>query len=222
MYRPAAWVLALFVTSVSSVAVAQTEAEAGPAHDGFMLRLGLGAGWFRERFDVTSYAGGQGASGAGALAAPSADERVASGPGVVTEVALGGSPIPGLVVGGGLEQTGGVLEGAAVKVRTLSVAPFVDYYPNPRRGLHFLAAPSLALMTSTIENGWLGSLAVGETTSTGIAWGGSLGAGYDGWVSRRWSLGALLRVQYLTRNVSLNQSQTLLLPSLSFVATFDS
>lgn len=77
-------------------------------------------------------------------------------------------------------------------------------------------------MTSTIDNGWLRSLAVGQTTSTGIAWGGSLGAGYEAWVSRRWSLGALLRVQYLTRNVSLNQSQTLLLPSLSFVATFDS
>jgi hypothetical protein len=147
-------------------------------HDGFYLRLGLGPG------------GLTGTSSSSAFLA---------------EFAVGYSVTPRLVLAGGLYSATGI-GNAKVKTDTATVTggvsalplfgAAVDFYPNPRRGLHFelvLCAGELYLRENGMD--WL-------EDSTGFGIGAALGGGYELWVSRNWSLGGLLRAGFAKGHVS--------------------
>src|SRR5262249_43372826 len=93
-------------------------------HDGFYFRLGLGGGYFGGSIDTqqsTKVTGGQGA----------------------IDLAFGGPPAAGLVVGGGIYGSGGPgsweVNGVSTSLDNATVStvgPFVDWYPNPKDGWH--------------------------------------------------------------------------------------
>jgi hypothetical protein len=107
------------------------------------------------------------------------------------DLMLGGTPSPGLVIGGGLWFNG--LETDQWKrqsndssVSMAALGPFIDYFPDRHRGFHFggmlgLAAWRVNAMDVSAEKATAGGGAVG-------AW-----VGYDFWVSRQWSLGVQAR-----------------------------
>jgi hypothetical protein len=143
-----------------------------------------------------------------------------AGPGI--ELMLGGTVAPGLVLGGGLwgttlsdakfdDGTGGeVLPG--VSLNFSQFGPFVDYYPNPRGGLHFLLAGGLATFSmEKVENEEVLANAKGFT--------GLAGVGYELWVGKEWSLGATAKLSYARLAVGAER-HSLVSPSLFLGATF--
>jgi hypothetical protein len=141
--------------------------------------------------------------------------RLGLGPGGLTgtstssaflaELAVGYSLTPRLVLAGGLYSATGI-GNAKVKTDTVNLTGGVsalpmfgvaaDFYPNPRRGLHF----EFALLAGQIllhENG-----ADWPVDATGFGLGAALGGGYEWWVSRRWSLGGLFRAGFAKGQVS--------------------
>lgn len=180
------------------------------SHDGFFLRLSLGAAYLHESW---SPAGGS----------PGAEY---GGGGTSFEAAIGKSVRPGLIVGG-LWQLVAVTDpnesylgttyvvGATYRLLDV-VAGFVDYYPRPRRGLHLGGSAGL-LVASNIDLKY-GAL----TTSGGAAL--SVRCGYDAFFSSRWSVGALAQLtgyRYATTEASISSVSYGLLPTLALAFTFN-
>jgi hypothetical protein len=69
------------------------------------------------------------------------------------------------------------------------IGPFIDYYFDPNGGGHIQA--SIGLGVADQGKGDLGA----AYTGTGLAL--MVGGGYEWWIGEEWSLGVLLRVQYL-------------------------
>jgi hypothetical protein len=148
-------------------------------HDGFYLRLGLGLGFggalvSSDSKSIGDYSFGGAAGG--------------------FDLWIGGTPTPGLAMGGALTGLGvgaskrsvdGHRVDGDVSASTGMIAYFVDVFPDPARGLHFGGALGLASAQAEIKNS-------GRKFE-----GGGLGAqawgGYDFWVSPQWSLGGMLR-----------------------------
>jgi hypothetical protein len=160
---------------------------AGHMHDGFYLRGSIGPGLLWTRFTN------------GIL-----DEENISGRGGAFDLQLGGTPSPGLVVGGGLFFGGMEHEavrppGAAAEdgdpgsVGLMAIGPFVDYYPDPKGGLHFGGMLGLAAMGFDTPSRDGGDSPYAKEARGGG--GGALGAwiGHDWWIAREWSLGVQLR-----------------------------
>ncbi len=159
----------------AKVTTAPAAATARPGvrrHDGFYMRLGVGA---------AALAGEVGAVELG-------------GAGLATEFALGGTVAPGLVVGGGSYPvfvpttsyefaTGEKQDGDGTTVAL--IGPFVDYYINPAGGLHVQG--SLGLNSSALK-------APSELEQSGVGLGLMLGVGYEWWVGEQWSMGVLGRL----------------------------
>jgi hypothetical protein len=144
-------------------------------HDGFYLRLSTGYAYLNVSTSLSNGAGTSGLSGSGGA----------------FDVLVGGTPAPGLVVGGGLlsEQifdpgttihtsVGGVVTRGSGSLGFGMLGPFVDAFPMPAGGFHF--------------GGMLG-LAANSLRSNKDNWSGGLGLslwmGYLWWVSSQWSLG---------------------------------
>ncbi|HET9953521.1 MAG TPA: hypothetical protein VFQ61_03405 [Polyangiaceae bacterium] len=158
-------------------------------HDGFYLRLGLGAGTIAARIDSPAPYG----------------KLNASGGGVGLEIALGGTVAEGLVIGGGLYVQAASqvrwkgdglrsftegrtsLTGQEGGVSVLGV--LVDYYPNPRDGFHVQGALGIGSLNFGRD-----SNRVPSEDWTGGGGGLMLGAGYEFWVAPQWSLGGLGRL----------------------------
>lgn len=113
---------------------------------------------------------------------------------------LGGTIVPGLVLGAGAEnsiipglqgQTGNTSSVSSNALGFSVYGPFADYYFNPRKGLH------AQLMLGV---GVLGR-ASGEGTSD-VGPGLAAGFGHDWWVSEEWSIGVLGRLTYFQRSNS--------------------
>jgi hypothetical protein len=171
----------------------------GREHDGFYLRLALGGGRLGVNFGSNrshELAGTiQGGFGQGAVA---------------FEFAVGGTPAPGLVVGGGIftDLALGQPEVQNLKVNdrnarplvfdrasSLLVGPFIDYYFDTKLGWH--AQGALGIATMTIGKGSQDqSPATGERTMAGL--GFMVGGGYEWWIAEQWSMGALLRFVYMS------------------------
>lgn len=105
------------------------------------------------------------------------------GAGTPIEISLGGTIASGFVLGGGI--AGGPYQGVATptgkSVDLFMIGPFVDWYFDPKGGLH--AQAMLAI----------GDLDRGEKRSWGgIA--GSIGVGHEWWIGQQWSCGILGRV----------------------------
>jgi hypothetical protein len=177
---------ALALLSIPSRAEAQ---EGGvQTHDGFYLRLGIGPALIFGSVEATE------------LAQP--PDVGISGFGLGTELAVGGTPIPGLVLGGGsfgtaifrptYEDDSNSLKGGLLVMS--AIGPFADYYLDPNGGLHFQAAIAFATVSQAAgEEGESGEL---TEASGGEGFAFLLGAGYEIWIGEQWSLGALARITY--------------------------
>ena len=175
---------ALTLSTARGRAQAAPEGESDPTartHDGFYLRLSLGGGAMKAKFS-------------GGDKAPDAE---GSGGAVMLDVLLGGTPAPGLVVGGGYQfdmaqhadyKFGSSSTGSGGAVVRGVVGPFVEWFPDRHGGFStglLLGYTVLALQTPTIRI--LGTEIGGDVTTLGI--GGNIWLGYAHWLSRQWSLG---------------------------------
>ena len=151
-------------------------------HDGFQLTLGAGLGYQRSSISFDP--------------APQNEPDVTSrGFGFAGMLMIGGTPAPGLVVGGA--SWGGNFRTPTVEVDGQEsdaegdfspnlLGPYVDYYPSPTGGLHFVGV--LGLASANDGN---------DDTKLAMGFGFGAGAGYGTWIGDEWSLGVLLRMQYL-------------------------
>lgn len=147
-------------------------------HEGFYVRLGAGLGTLLSADLDTS--GGDLSSGGLTLN---------------YDVLIGGSPAPGLTLGGGLlgglqmsgdwdVEGGGSVDG---DMATLLIGPFADGHPEPKGGMHFGGLAGLARV----------AFDAGGNSDTALGFGGAFWAGHDVWVAPEWSLGGLLRLDAL-------------------------
>jgi len=179
-------------------------------HDGFYLRLALGlaaSGTLvssdQTRVPNYSFAGG-GAAG---------------------DLWLGGTPTPGLAMGGALSflsansttrRVDGDSLSGDVSGSTALLGFFVDGFPDPERGFHFGGSAGLASARSNVKNS-----GQDEFNGGGLGLAGFLG--YDMWVSPQWSLGGMVRfLGTLTRENrdSVNYQTSFGGASLSFTALY--
>jgi hypothetical protein len=159
------------LASVVLVVLSPGAASAEPRnHDGFYLRFGVGPG----------YALGTLASGAG--------EGDSTGVNVSTQLAVGWTVRPGLVLGGGtfpMVVPSPSYDGMDAGGQHVSATgAFVDYYPAPRKGLHLQGGLLFAL--GYLDGG-------GRDAHVGAGYGGTLGVGYDVFVTDEWSIGGIVR-----------------------------
>jgi len=179
-------------------------------HDGFYLRLALGlaaSGTLvssdQTRVPNYSFAGG-GAAG---------------------DLWLGGTPAPGLAMGGALSflsansttrRVDGDSLSGDVSGSTALLGFFVDGFPDPERGFHFGGSAGLASARSSVKNS-------GQDEFNGGGLGLAAWLGYDMWVSPQWSLGGMVRfLGTLTRENrdSVNYQTSFGGASLSFTALY--
>lgn len=195
----------LAVASTLTSLASPARADGPRQHHGLYLRVGLGPGL------------------ALGTAHPDAGPRGAvRGPAVSTELAVGVTVRPGLVVGAGtfpMIAIGPSYDGTDVGSHHVSATgPFVDYYVDPQRGLHVQGGVLLAA-------GYRGGTdAVGAAFGLGL--GASVGVGYDRWVGRRLSVGALARVTHYRLGLSgddagADGTVALTAPSLLLTLTFN-
>jgi hypothetical protein len=196
------------VLTVAVLAFESTPARAeGRYHDGFQFRGAVGFGYLSD--------------------AESNDATLGGGAGVL-EVYLGGMPVPGLAIGGFL--SGAWALGPSVRVNGFrasssdtslalaTVGPYIDFYPNPRRGLHVLGTLGLARLTASFDNGTVSA----SDSGTGFTLGG--GIGYDWWVGRDWSLGILGRFTFAATSRTfdgVSVSESTFLPAVLFSFTYN-
>jgi hypothetical protein len=161
-------------------------------HDGFYLRTAAGIGAYNESFRAESTPRYGGESGG-----------YADGFATMGEIAVGYAVKPGFIVGGSLfamdvsrasfEPNDGVTVPNEVtpKRRELTlVGPFVDWYPNARRGLHFQGSAGFAVLAEP----WKHRDSSHEPAYVAIGGGATLGVGYDWFVSEQWSLGVMAHI----------------------------
>lgn len=179
-------------------------------HDGFFLRLSLGPVYLHESWSPS--AGGAGAT--------------FGGWGTSLEASIGKSVRPGLIVGGRWQFAAvvdpnesylGVTTAADETARFVDVVgAFVDYYPNPRRGLHLGGAVGVVIATN-LDAGY---------HSHETSWGSAISAhvGYEVFFSSRWSVGTLAQLsvyQYSTTEAGVSSFSDGLLPTLAVAFTFN-
>ena len=167
-------------------------------HDGFYLRLSAGFGYLHVSTSVKDNDSTSSLSGSGGA----------------FDVLVGGTPAPGLVIGGGLLLQEAFDPGTTVRVRSGSlnglasgsnggvnfamIGPMIDAFPVPTGGFHF--------------GGLLGLAEVGLRDNQDNVSGGlglSLWAGYMWWVSSQWSLGLEARYSaaWTSRKIGATSNQ---------------
>jgi hypothetical protein len=163
-----------------------TAAAAPNTHDGFYFRGATGLGYTHT-----------GASQAGI------DESF-SGLAIGFDAWFGGSPMPGLAIGGGITTYD--IPSPTLKFNGSSgsfdghmmldiVAVFGDYYFDPTKGLHLEALAGFGVLGFTSSSGQSST-----NDPSGLALG--VGFGNDWWVSDEWSIGVLGRVIYAPLSTS--------------------
>jgi hypothetical protein len=180
-------------------------------HDGFFARSDTSLAFYRA-----------------VISGPGASRRSgALGLGQGAGLALGGTPAPGLVVGGFAWATSidpVFIEGGktvspdddSVKITLLRIGPFVDWYPDPRGGFHALAE---AAFTAEVESDVKGNPI--EPAATGAAL--SVGAGYEWFIFDEFSMGFFGRLSLgrLGRTPPGGHQEILwLIPEIAISATF--
>jgi len=176
--------LAAFLLAFSLCPSPAAAASSPFTHDGFYLSLeaGPGALWVSSSGSISNGFRQEVPSSASALVAPA------------TTLALGGTFAQlGLVLGGRLA----VANGVSPVIKTLGerftvpeqhlllveLGPMAQYYPDPKRGLHFGLGFGFA---------WLGPTASNEGAAPGFS--GSAEVGHSFFLLPQWSLGATLRL----------------------------
>jgi hypothetical protein len=161
-------------------------------HDGFYLRMGIGVGYL---------------SAAGTEQDQSSSTYGSHGVTIPVEFSLGGTPAPGVVIGGGswavhvpaatnVTGRGDATTEADADYGAISMlGPFIDIFPSPTGGFHIQAAPCLTLVS-------VGNSDNVPSDVSGAGFGFMGGLGYEGWVSDQWGLGILGRVQIMSLEVA--------------------
>ena len=166
-------------------------------HDGFYFRFAGGLGAGSDSFEAD---GGQFQDDAGDPVTSDA-----SGFCGATEVAIGATPLPGLVIGGGaytviwtapeaaVYDVGATYEFAASQL--VLFGPFADWYVWPKNGWHVQGALGLAsfVMGQGVPHAPPGAVPV-VRAHTSLGYGLMLGAGYEWFVADQWSVGLLARM----------------------------
>jgi hypothetical protein len=148
-----------------------------------------------------------------------------AGGGAAGDLWIGGTPTPGLAMGGALSLLGANsttrrVDGNGVSGDVSSTTGllgfFVDGFPDPERGFHFGGSLGLASDRTTVKNS-----SKDEFNGGGVGLGAWLG--YDMWVSPQWSLGGMVRFMgSLTRENrdDVNYQTSFGGASLSFTALY--
>jgi hypothetical protein len=153
------------------------------------------------------------------------------------ELMIGGTPAPGLVIGGGLFIDAAlgqphasdlringrgadtlVLENAGIGL----IGPFVDYYFDPKLGWH--AQGSLGIAWMTLGRGTQGGIVATDDKAMG-GLGFMIGGGYEWWIADQWSMGALLRLVFVSTESNKDDAERwsgkgLAFPEIMFTATY--
>jgi len=200
-------------------------------HDGFYLRLAVGIGGVSGRYRG-DFSG--------------ADKFDVSGIAALDEVAFGGTPSPGVVIGGGIY--GSTTPSPTMSFRGVDqkmgavgvgvVGPFVDVYPNPQVGFHVQGAIGLAVLSAAKGDAQLvcnsvtsvGPICVTEINPPddyfGTGLGVVVGAGYEGWIGDQWSIGGMARLTYASGTLRpMNETipdvkASVLVPGALFTVTY--
>ncbi len=150
-------------------------------HEGFYLRASIGFGDYRA-----SFSDGSGSS----------RDFGEHGHSMALDFLIGGSPSPGLSIGGGVlveplfgadYDRHGYGAGSHGGFSAL-VGPFIDGFPSATRGFHLGGLIGLAAQSFQNLNTGSGD----RSRAAGI--GGAAWFGYDFWVSGEWALGPQLRL----------------------------
>lgn len=163
-------------TPAASASPTTPAPEADRVHKGFYFRGALGLGYGGTKFTYER----------------SSSDITVSGAGVGVDVWFGGSPAPGLALGGAFhfQQTvnptisvnGIKLGETSSNLNTLLIGPFVDWFPDARGGFHLGGTLGFSRLSLTDEND-------NTTALSPFGFGGAFVIGYDWWVGKDWSLG---------------------------------
>jgi hypothetical protein len=147
-------------------------------HEGFYLRASVGFGHYSQTFSD----GNQ----------PSL-ELDEDGSKMSLDLLIGGSPSPGVSIGGGLmvdpllgaDSDDNERPGSHGRVSWL-VGPFIDGFPSPNKGWHLGGLIGFAGQSyESINSG---------DTRRAVGIGGAAWFGYDFWVANEWAIGPQLRL----------------------------
>lgn len=205
-----------FIKRVSAVAVAVlcsvpavASADTPKTHDGFYLQFAPGIGYVSDSATIK-------------VPVASSDYKL-SGVGGVGGLLLGGTPVPGLVIGGGIqggrfskpkfEQGGRSITGSGT-LQISTIGPFVDYYLDPHSGLHFQGFIGLGIVSAETADG-----RSSQNNPTGFSISGAVG--HDWFVSDSWSIGVMGRLQFVSAKYEsggASDNHSVLLPAV--LATF--
>jgi hypothetical protein len=184
-------------------------APGGRLHDGFFARSESGlAGFWAQISGSGTRTGSRGIGQSAALS-------------------LGGTPLPGLVLGGVLwtarldptfENQGvtTVPDDDSVKITQLRLGPFLDFYPDPSRGFHAQAGVQFVPQSESDTKG-----NPVEPAALGAAL--SLGTGYEWFIAPNFSLGFLAHAAfgYVVRApASGDERMRWVVPELTLAATY--
>jgi len=141
------------------------------------------------------------------------DSADVSGPGAAFELAIGGTPVPGLVIGFGmyfnvtpepmLTGTLGTDQFEGLKAGVLFSfvgGPLIDFYPRPEKGFHIQAAIGGGAVTWA--KGHTPVVWVPGVNYSGGGAGFMLGVGYEKWTGREWGLGGLFRINWQSASLT--------------------
>ena len=202
------WVSGLLGLCIAALA---GSAAADPmTHDGFYFRGATGLGYLKSSLTLPA---GQPAESL-------------SGLDIGFDAWFGGSPIPGLVIGGGITtfdvpsptiKQGGTSSSFPGHAMLDIVGAFGDYYFNPNQGMHAEALIGYGVLGLALNDG---------TTSTNDPSGLALGLGFgnDWWVSDEWSIGVLGRFIYAPLSYSaggLTEKYSTITPAVMATFTYN-
>jgi hypothetical protein len=167
---PPASIVVIFAAFAVFAALSAPAAAAPRTHDGFYFRFGIGPGYALGTLDTA------------------AGDSDSTGVNVSTQLAVGWTVRPGLVLGGAtfpMVVPSPSYDGIDAGGQHVSATGlFADYYLDPRKGLHFQGGLLFSL-------GYLDGGA--RDSHVGAGYGATLGAGYDFFVTDSWSIGAIAR-----------------------------
>ena len=183
-------------------------------HDGFYLRMSIGIGPGSGTWTHTD------------LGLPG-DQVKLKGTGAMFDIMIGGSPVPGFVLGGAfvshhilnpkLTSSGQSSDtfGLDITYDLNTLGLFAAVYPDPKHGfnLHALVGYSEISVSS-------GNI---QSTHNPVGFGIMGGVGYDFWVGDQWSVGPDLRIAYAKGSIDsggVKDDGTYFMPTLSFTGTY--
>lgn len=177
--------MGLFFSTGASAQAAAVPDTGARTHDGFYFRIGLNLGPLV--MSAQPEINGQ-----------ETEEIDYSGLHVGSDLMFGGTPVPGLAIGGALIS--GFTTDPTLKQGDLErkgdgtlifsgIAAFADYYFDPHGGGHAMLLLGFAAADSVSSEG-----SSGGNDPTGPMVG--IGGGYDFWIGDEWSVGPVARVLY--------------------------